>query len=514
MTAGALEKNSVILINFLPSVTSDYRNEGSIYPSTAILLIGTILKQDGFDVKIFDGALDADFESRVAEYVRAHPGRICYVGMSVMTTQVPFAYRISKRLKAIDPELAIVWGGPHPTLFPRQTLADPCVDVVVVNEGAFTALEIARAMREESSLAPIKGLGYKDGRNPVFTEAAGIEPIDRLPHLDFSLIDIEQYLDPPGESIYQREFPQYREKVRILPIVTGLGCPYRCQFCINVILKRYYRFRNAASIIEEIKRLQEAYNANSFIFFDEDFFINKRRVFEFVDLVEREGLHFNWRMWCRVDHFKPDFIDRELLRRMAAIGHGSLVMGGESGNQEILDALKKMTTTGQILNSLRMLDDTRINPRYSFIVGFENETIAQIKNTFRFCLQLKKIRPDVDIAPFVFRLYPGSIIFDRLCARYRIDVPRDVESWESFIIREETFSKLPWTPKRFQKNVKYTQYYAPISLCAPSRARTMSNQIKKIRARVGQFRLKHFLFAFPFEYWLSKLAKALRRHHG
>ena len=492
-------RNTVILLNFLPSIMSSYINKGSIYPAIAVMLIGSNLKKHGFHVKIIDGAYYESYLDILRGYVIKHTEEIIYVGMSVMTTQVPLALRASKEVKKNHTNIPIVWGGPHPTLFPEQTLKEHSVDIVSINEGSFTAVRLAEALQKEADISSVNGIGYKkDDDEIVITQSAPLENIHDLPHLDFSSIETNNYVNPKN-SVYQREFPKFGYKVKPVPILTGLGCPYKCQFCINVILKRRYRYRYAESIVSEIKRLQTGYGANTFIFMDEDFFINKRRSLEFVSLVEKENLHFNWRMWCRVDHFNESYINHQLLKRLDRIGYGSMVMGGESGNQEILDRLKKQTTTEQILNSLKMLEGSNITPRYSFMVGLEDETLEQIKNTFNFIFKMKKIRPDVDIAPFIFRLYPGSPIYNRLIERFNIKTPRDLESWEPFLKKEDSFTEMPWTPKKFQKNTEYISFYMNNVMPARERIQGVRGALRAILAKIYQFRLKSFIFCVPIE---------------
>lgn len=503
-------KNTVVLLNFLPSFDSSYSGKGTIYPAIAILLIGSMLKKNGFNVKIIDGAYDESYIETLKKYVEHYREQILYVGMSVMTTQVPLALEASKFIKKIDSQIPVVWGGAHPSLFPEQTLRDKNVDIVAINEGAETAVKIAEIIQSRGAFSSINGIGFKeDDQNIKIRPSAMVENIHSLPHFDFSLIDIENYLGDKI-SVYQREFPGFKSKIKIMPILTGLGCPYKCQFCINVILKRRYRYRDAKSIVTEIERLQSQHDVNTFIFMDEDFFINKKRAYEFLDLVEEKNLHFNWRMWCRVDHFQDNYINRQFLVRLENIGYGSLVMGGESGNQDILDQLKKQITTEQIIHSLKMLKGLRITPRYSFIVGLENESIDHIKNTLKFCFQMKTIRPDVDIASFVFRLYPGSPIYNRLTEKYNIETPTDPESWCAYLSKSDSYTQMPWTPALFEENIKLIEFCMGFSIPAQSFRLSIKNILIKILSFICRYRLKTFNFKFPIEYKLWQWFLSLR----
>ena len=510
-------KRTVVLVNLPPSIDYSYATPGGIFPSIPILLIGSVLKKHGFDVKIIEGNYYENYGELLTQYIIENTANILFIGMSVMTPQVPFALNISQKIKRAQKEIPIVWGGPHPTLFPEQTLRNDNVDIISINEGTFTALKIAESLHHaEIRLSSINGIAYKNGNDIVFTPGALLEDISGLPYFDFSLIEINNYLNYES-FFYRKEFTGYNGRIKVLPILTGLGCPYKCQFCINVILKRRYRFREADSIISEIKHLINEYGANTFIFMDEDFFINKRRAKEFLSLVEKENMHFNWRMWCRVDHINDNFVNRDVLQRLSRIGHGSLVMGAESANQDILDNLKKGITPDQILRSLHMTtgNDMNIIPRYSFMVGLEDETMTQIKRTYNFCLKMKDIRSDVNIAgPYAFRLYPGSPIYDRLVERYEIKMPQNLEKWKEFLESSKyntyTNTNMPWAPRYFQKHFQMINFYAGTALRTFFNASGIKGLMRVILAKVSQFRLRHFIFILPLEYWFFKYWPRLR----
>jgi anaerobic magnesium-protoporphyrin IX monomethyl ester cyclase len=483
------------------------------------MLIGTYLKQHGFDVIIIEGAYHEDYLDNLEETLTAY-NDILFVGMSVMVTQISFALQASKVVKAHNKgRIPIVWGGPHPTLYPEQTLKNENVDIVVINEGMVTALLIAEALEKKRRLEEVNGIGYKDGDEKIhFNEPAPLEDIEDQPYFDFSLIDVEKYLDPQYGSVYQREFPGYEGSIRVMPVLTGLGCPYRCQFCINVILKRRYRYRSASSIIREVKRLITAYGANTFLFLDEDFFINKKRVFELVSLAEEENLHFNMRVWCRVDHFKDGYVDHNLLKRLTSVGHLSIAMGGESASPQILKELQKGITPEQIINSLKMIKEfgNKVFPRYSFMVGLENESMEQIRETYRFCMEMGKINQIVDIAgPFLFRLYPGSPIFNRLVEKYRITVPDSLDAWSKHMTDTGNSDEMPWTPPEFQRKKELISFYGTYALRFMGSQGGLSMRIgRSILSKLSRLRIRSFCFFIPFEYWVHKFLKSKLRRKG
>jgi len=461
-------KNSqkkIILINLPPGGTKWNTPRSMVWPSTAILLIASLLKEKGYTVKIIDINIHENYINIIKKHLS---NDTIFVGLSVMVSQIYWGLKISEEIKNINRRVKIVWGGPHATLYPEQTVCNDNVDIVVINEGTKAIVNLVKGLLNNTDISIIKGIAFKDVNNCIrVTKQEDCDSIEDIPFFDYSLIDTSSYLTSTVPSVYEREFSNYNSKIKIMPILTGLGCPYKCQFCINVILKRRYRFRAALDIVDEIERLQKKYDVNTFLFFDEDFFISKMRMREFLDLVEKRNLKFNWRMWCRVDHFNEKHVTGEIISRLGRVGYGSLVMGAESGNQSILDDLKKGITLEQIQNSLKVVKNSdKIFPRYSFMVGLEGETFEQACETYRFCLKIKKTHLKADIAhPVLFRLYPGSPIFDSLCKKYDITMPNTLNEWSNFIKQEEgnieslSFSDMKWMPKKLIKNYKNMDFY-------------------------------------------------------
>ena len=91
------ERNTIVLLNFLPSINSSYSKKGATYPNNAVILVGSVLKSKGYCVKIIDGGYYENYCDLLINYALSKKDKILYVGMSVMTTQVPMALSVSKK---------------------------------------------------------------------------------------------------------------------------------------------------------------------------------------------------------------------------------------------------------------------------------------------------------------------------------------------------------------------------------------------------------------------------------
>lgn len=501
-------QQKAILINLPPAPGYSYSSAGTIYPATGILVIGTVLKNRGIKVKVIDGALRNNYIQETLESIDKDTS---FIGFSVMTSQVTMAFKLSKIIKEKHHNIPVIWGGVHPILFPEQTVLNPNIDIVVTGDGCETILNLINHIEGSTSLKEVKGIGFKDDSGKAFfTEIGTSDNINNIPHIDFSILDdIEIYLS--ARSAYQREIVSDNgEKLRVMPVLTGLGCSYRCQFCINVILERKYRFRQADSIISEIKRLKNKYDANSFIFYDEDFLISKKRLIEFLDLIEQENLKFYWRIWTRVNYFRENYLNIDLIVRLEKNGLRSVAMGAESGSQRILDLIQKGIKVENILHSAKMLNETKITPRYSFIVGLDGEEKADTKKTYKLCKDLMVINKRVDIAgPFIFRYYPGSPLFDRIIKNYNIEIPIKIEDWEN-ALSDEGYLKLQKMPWLWPGCIE-TASILNKEIYIYDKLRNFNNFISTIIKWLIRWRLDNFNTKFLFELYAYNIMKKLYR---
>ena len=256
--------------------------------------------------------------------------------------------------------------------------------------------------------------------------------------------------------------------------------------------------------------LKNKYDANSFIFYDEDFLISKKRLIEFLDLIEQENLKFYWRIWTRVNYFRENYLNRDLIVRLGKNGLRSVAMGAESGSQRILDLIQKGIKVENILHSAKMLNETKITPRYSFIVGLDGEEKADTKRTYKLCKDLMVINKRVDIAgPFIFRYYPGSPLFDRIIKNYNIEIPMKIEDWEN-ALSDEGYLKLQKMPWLWPGCIE-TASILNKEIYIYDKLRNFNNFISTIIKWLIRWRLDNFNTKFLFELYAYNIMKKLYR---
>jgi len=485
-------KNKIILVN--PAIHFQAVLTHGMYPNTAIMVLATILNRAGFQVKIIDGRYQTA-NSAIEAILNEVDDSLLFVGFSVMTIQLPWAYYVSQAIKSKVPQTTIIWGGTHPTLFPEQTVEDKIVDMVVVDEAASTITNLAKALSQEEDLSGIPGILYKNNSQIERTQPnQERDNFNNIPFIDFELINHKKYSRNNNMAIEDFYAGQYKG-CRVYPLIAGLGCSYRCTFCINVILGKKYTCRQAKEMVERIKLLQKDYGADFIHTMDENFFISKKRTFEFLDLLEKDNVTIKWRPQIRPDYFNSSYIDLELARRLERSGMVVAAMGVESASQSMLDKLQKNLKVEQIIKTAEILAKTNIVPKMNFMVGLPGESQADIQKTYELAVKIRKLVKKSCVSVTPFKPYPGSQLYDEIVNNYGYQPPQSLKDWAHLSEKEftesagyESFRNYKWI--EHPKKLLATEYaYNQMAWHRPSFYGRLRSKISMLRFDLNFFAL-------------------------
>lgn len=489
----------ILLINPKFNISKD-NYDSSI--SVGILCLASYLNKKGLSVKIIDGVRQKNYDSILEK--EAKNARMA--GFSVMTTQVSEALRDAEKIKKINPGVLIIFGGLHPTLFPIETARHPLVDIVVTNEGEETLFEAISAynntlLNKESfekfleKLASVKGIVFKraDGK---------VVKTEKRPLLKMSDSPLPNWDLEPKEIL---------EHIDIIPTHTSRGCPHRCAFCVNAITKNLWRARAPEDVIEDIKiiKSKEYFKNKPMRFWDENFFVDKKRAEKIIDLMIEKDLIIPWETTIRADYIKPDFINDEFLAKLKKSGCYLLSFGAESGSNEILKKIDKDIKREDIIASAKLCAKHNIIPQYSFMVGLPRETKKDIKLTLSLINNLTKASKLTQIlGPQAFRPYPGGTLYDE-CLKAGWKSPEKLTDWARVVKDELNYlspKNFPWLsdPEYIESLEAYVRFGAhPIKSALGSTVK--SGKILKLGfILVCKLRWKLKFFKWPFEYRLAK----------
>lgn len=370
-----------------------------------VLYIGSYLLGGGHDVIIEDYSVDRYDNTKLRELINNFLPEI--VGISFMSASYNSANVLINNIRGIKPDITIVVGGYHATAMPELTLKDMDIDVVVRGEGEITFWELVEAIESKDRLESVKGISYKRGENIFHTpDRELIESLDGLP-------------TPKRELLHESKYPRFN-------IISSRGCPFHCIYCDRSIPKGKIRFRSPENLIEEIKSNIKKFGNKPILFVDDHFFINKKRLFKFFDLLENEDISIKW-----VCQSRSDAVDPEILRRAKQAGCIQIMYGIETGDSDELEYINKQTTLEQAENAINWTKEAGITARANFMLGFPISGRSNIENTIRFA---KKIMPDL-VRFFIVKPFPNTTLWDR-CVEQKLIPDLENVDWGSFSMRE------------------------------------------------------------------------------
>lgn len=366
-----------------------------------LLSIGSYLKHNGINTKVF-------YKSRyyLKELKNIITPEVKLVGISTMTAQFDNAIRLAKKIKKIRPDLPIIVGGCHVRLFSEKVLQYKEFDIVVPGGGEIPMRGIFNVLKAKKSLRSVKGLGYKQEGKSIWTGPQ--EDIDAklLPRMDYSIMDHFSLV-----NWYDGQQSMY--------VYSGAGCPFNCTFCINSVNFRKFQQRKISDVVDEIEMLIKTYGITHVYPTDEFFCANKTRLLEFLDLIEKRKLHFSWFIQNRADTITPERLNLKILKKMKKLGCTTMLLGAESGSDEMLARMKKNLRTIQIIKAVKNLVAADIVPWLTFMIGMPEETREDYKATLRLIDKLKNISQKVIISgPVLYRPIPGSVMYNKAISYY------------------------------------------------------------------------------------------------
>jgi radical SAM superfamily enzyme YgiQ (UPF0313 family) len=380
----------------------------------ALLAIGSALDPAEYEVVIVDGRLDPDAERTV---VAALDGAVC-LGVTVLTgAPIADALRVSRAAKAALPNLPVVWGGWHPSMFGRECLQEACVDVTVQAQGEATFAEILERFAEGRSLEGCRGCMFRGADGTVHANPPRpLLPLDRFRPHDYTLIPVERYYELKGK--------------RQLDYISSQGCNFRCAFCSDpFVYNRKWVGIEPGSMVEKLLALWARYRFDDVNFQDETFFTNRERVATMAQRIVDSGIRFTWAATMRADQGVrlPDSV-WQLCKRS---GLRRLLVGVESGDDVTLKRIKKDITIDKVFRTAERMRELGLAGIFPFIVGFPDESDASVDATMACARKLRSMSSAFETPIFYFKPYPGSAIVTEAVAN-GFELPSTLSEWSEF----------------------------------------------------------------------------------
>ncbi len=381
---------------YLHDYYTSYSSKANYYwPPTDLVLLSGVLRD--LDLAVVDAVADRLSEDDCLARIQDFGPEAVIFTTGTATWKSDFAF--TARIRDISPARIIASGSIFLFESERFLAAAPHIDAAIASpeireyvegrEKDFSALAVRRdrQIRRSESPHPASTFDIPVPRHELFNLGVNRSPLAR--RRPFALV------------------------------VTSIGCPFGCVFCVAGAVA--YRIRNLDGVLNELESLK-AQGIREIMFNDPTLTVSKKRILELCREMEAREMRFSW-----VCNAHLTTLDDELAAAMKKAGCHTVMMGVESGQEEILAATEKKITREKALAAFRICKRHRIRTLAYFIIGLPGETADSVARTIRFARDL-----DPDFASFTVltpdvgsplrqksieegRLDPNVLLFDSTC---------------------------------------------------------------------------------------------------
>ena len=401
------------------------------------------LTPPGHEVVLIDGNAQPMNEAGIASYVRER--NIDLVGIGAMTRMIAKAYRMADAIRAAG--VPVVMGGPHVTEMPDEALGrnggPRHADAVALGEADNTWPQIVKDAANGQ---------LKEIYAPVDATGKELKPsLKPYPVIPWDKIDLQQFnLVPKAAKPWLQKIGEGWGTFRIIPVESGRGCPYGCEFCtVTGFFGDSIRFRTNESVVNELlllkARARNERGQYAVFFIDDNFAINLKRTKSLLRDIIAAGAEVNWVAQISANLLR----DQELVDLISASGGKWVFIGMESVDPANLkDVNKGFNKPEEYAAVLERLAQRNVYAITSFIFGMDNDTVGAAERTLA---QVRTWPPGLPIFGLLTPL-PGTPLYKRLDVAGRLTRP---QHWQDFLPFTMAHTPLKMTVDQAHSEVNY-----------------------------------------------------------
>ena len=431
------------------------------------------------EVLLIDGNARPMNEAELVDFIRRE--EIGLVGIGAMTRMIARAYRVADAVRAAG--VPVVMGGPHVTEVPDEALGRDGgprhADSVALGEADETWPRIvadAARGRLQELYSPLDEQGVE--RKP------SLQPYPEIP---WETYDLEQFnMVPRFVQPLLKKYGSGWGAVRVIPMESGRGCPYGCEFCtVTGFFGDSIRFRSNESVVAEMLRLKRHARASKeqviVFFIDDNFAINIKRTKALLREIIAAGAQLPW-----IAQISANLLRDEELVELIEASHGKWIfIGMESiDTANLKDVNKSFNKPGEYASVLNRLAKRNIYAITSFIIGLDTDTVGVAKRTLS---EIESWPPGLPVfgqlTPF-----PSTPLYKRLAEGGRLTRPKH---WLEFAPYRMAHTPLKMTIEETQRELEqaWAESYSPERIEAA---------IASISEQPINYRLIHFVMRLFF----------------
>ncbi|MBF0613916.1 MAG: radical SAM protein [Magnetococcales bacterium] len=449
-------------------------------PNIQLLYVAAVLEQIGVEIVYYDMVGMRMDESALSVALK----RFCpdIIALSVYTSHFHQAKSFAVFFKELLPEVRILFGGVHMSIFPEETLRHcPVVDYGCVGEAEMVLPEFIRRLKANESLVGLLGLVWREGDRIHYSGPAPKNmDLDATPFPARHLVPNEVYFN--FISTY-RNYTVFN---------SSRGCPYPCIFCEAAQTR--WRARSAENVVAEFEQCYEQHGIREVDIFDSSFTVEKQRVFDICQLLITKGLHKKM-VWNVRSTLK--MMNEELLEALREAGCYRIFYGVESGNEEILQGLRKPVKIERAERIIKKTAELGISTFGYFLIGAPGETPETARQTIDFAKRL----------PLDFAIFNTLVAFPETELYRKHYLPHTQNDfWADYLSQPKEvndFMGRPWTTmgdnemKQLCHSAMNEFYFRPVQIWRALRSVRSVDQVRRY-AYAGVDMLKDYILRHVF----------------
>ncbi len=461
----------------------EHTKSGTLYYPLWLAYATGYAEKEGFRVFLLDATADSlSFEETAERIFEFDPDLL------VIETTTPLFFSdmnfIDNFLRNYDGKIVVT--GTHVSARPEDPFKhSKRVDFVARGEYDAIIPELARNLDDPIA---VNGISFRKGNKVIHTPPA--KPIENLDEIPWVSKVYKKFLNINNYAYALARKP-------MVQIFTSRGCPNRCVFCQypQVFSGRRFRARSPEDVVAELEWIKKHMPEVKEIFIEDDTFtVDKQRVARIADLIIEKGLKITWSANVRAD------VPLWLMKKMKAAGCRLLVVGYESGNDEVLKKIKKGINTRMSREFAKNAKKAGLKVFGCFMLGLPGDTEETLKQTFEFAKEL-----DPEMAFFQQAVpFPGTELYE-WAKKNGYLVTEDYSKWYEEDGRLGFLLSYPWLPAekiRYYRDKFMREYYFRPSFI-----------FKTILRNLHPAEWERILRAFKgyLGFWISELKKRMKR---
>lgn len=367
-----------------------------------------------------------------------------YAFSAVVTNEIP-SLQIARRLKSRDFSCKICFGNQWASLNDIDVIKSfDFIDVIIRGEGEVTTLQLLETWANKESLENVLGITYRIG-DKIYRnfDRPLLSCLDEIPPYNYSL------LHPSFHEYSHSEYGGYYGTLEF-----GRGCPYNCSFCsTSAFWGRCARCFSLDRTISDIVKLKEM-GADFVELTYDNFGTDPKTVLDFCNRLIKDKINIKWSIRCRLD-----CLDAELIKRLKDANCVAVLVGVESGSQEVLDSIDKKINYTTIFKTIDLLVRAGIRVDASLVTGLPDELIKYSQQTLWLASVLKTY---------------GKLVEPQI--HYVAPLPGTRFTRESILRKQLKFSSNPNISPDFCQYISWPSIYENTEKCTVQESRLEEDQ--------------------------------------